>query len=185
MKKITAYIPFIAAGAIIALLLGLFAAGTFDPPKRTTITTSTLTEMVETDKLTTAKYIHHGIARAKIADKKGGYVLYYAIVKPNIELSEIQYMVDDEAKTVTVILPEFDLDVELIEDDNEHKFYYHPSNMSEWTATDVSNICKFDAQQKARDNKELMDLARESVEDAITALLDPILVANEYTLVIQ
>ena len=43
--------------------------------------------------------------------------MYYAIVKPNINFSEIVYEIDQEEKIVTAVLPQkFSFDVELLED---------------------------------------------------------------------
>lgn len=181
MKKLLELSPLIVAVIIIATLIGLFAMGAFDVPEETIITSSTLTEVIQTAKLTTAKYVQHGIAKAHIAGKQDGYVLYYAIVKPNVNLAEITYEIDHEAKKVTVIVPDkFSFDVELLEDE-DHKFYYYPKDQADWTGRDVSYICETDAKQKAEANKELIEKARESLINTIEALLDPILSRNEYS----
>ena len=105
MKKLIEISPLIVGAVIIAILLGLLAAGAFNPPKETVISSSTLTEVVETAKLTTARYIQHGIAEAHIEGGAIGKILYYAIIKPNINLSEITFEIDDNAKNVTATLP--------------------------------------------------------------------------------
>lgn len=185
MKKLLELSPLIVAVIIIATLIGLFAMGAFDVPEETIITSSTLTEVIQTAKLTTAKYVQHGIAKAHIAGKQDGYVLYYAIVKPNVNLAEITYDIDHEAKEVTVIIPEkFTFDVELLED-AEHQFYYYPKNQDDWTGRDVSYICETDAKQKAEANAELIAKARESLINTIEALLNPILSRNGYTFTVE
>lgn len=185
IKKLLELSPLIVAIVCIAILLGLFAVGALDAPEQTIITSSTLTEVIQTAKLTTAKYIQHGIAKAHIEGKKDGYVLYYAIVKPNINLAEITYEINHEEKKVTVILPErFTFDVELLEDEN-HPFYYYPQKQADWTGKDVSYICETDAKQKAEANTELIIRARESLTNTIEALLKPILSRNDYTLSIE
>lgn len=185
MKKIVELSPIIVAVVIIAVLAGLFAMGAFDVPEETIITSSTLTEVIQTAKLTTAKYVQHGIAKAHIDGKQDGYVLYYAIVKPNVNLAEITYEIDHDTKEVTVVIPEkFTFDVELLEDDN-HKFYYYPKNQDDWTGRDVSYICETDAKQKAEANTELIAKARESLINTIEALLNPILSRNDYTFTVE
>ena len=144
-----------------------------------------LTEVIQTAKLTTAKYVQHGIAKAHIDGKQDGYVLYYAIVKPNVNLAEISYEIDHNAKEVTVVIPEkFTFDVELLED-GQHKFYYYPKNQDDWTGRDVSYICETDAKQKAEANTELITKARESLINTIEALLYPILSRNDYTFTVE
>lgn len=185
MKKIIELSPLIVAVIIIAALAVLFAAGVFDAPEEITITSSTLTEVIQTAKLTTAKYIQHGIAKAHIEGKEDGYVLYYAIVKPNVDFAEITYDIDDDAKKVTVIIPEkFTFDVELLEDEN-HQIYYYPKNPDHWTGKDATYICKTDAKQKAEANTELIAKAQESLINTIEALLNPILSRNDYTFTVE
>ena len=175
--------PLLAVVLIIAILAGLFLFGAFDAPAETIVTSATLTEAIQTAKLTTAKYIQHGIAKAHIEGKPEGYVLYYAVVKPNVDLSEITYEIDHKEKTVTVTLPEkFSFDVELLEDE-QHKFYYHPEDQNHWTGKDVSYICKTDAKQKAEANTELIRKARKGLVSAIEILLKPMLNTSGYTLV--
>ena len=185
IKTLLEISPLIAVITIIAILAGLFALGAFDVPAETIITSATLTEAIQTAKLTTAKYIQHGIDKAHIEGKADGYVLYYAIVKPNVDFSEITYKIEHEQKTVVVTLPEkFSFDVELLEDD-EHKFYYHPDNKDDWTGKDVSYICKTDAKQKAEANAELIRKAREGLVSTIKTLLDPMLSTCGYNFVVE
>ena len=185
MKKLKELSPLIIVGIIIATLLELFAFGVFDAPEEVMISSSTLTEVIQTAKLTTAKYIQHGIAKAHIEGKEDGYVLYYAIVKPNVNLANITYKIDDDSKTITVVLPEkFEFDVELLED-ADHQFYYYPDDKDDWTGRDVSYICEIDAKQKAEANAELLKKARENLINTMEALLNPILNRKGYTFVVE
>lgn len=182
-KKLLEFSPLIITTIVISVIIALFTMGAFDKPKEIQITSSTLKEVVETSKLTTAKYVQHGIAKAHIDGKDDGYILYYAVVKPNINFKEIDYKIDYDKKEVTIIIPEnFTFDVALLEDE-EHQFYYFPENQSDWTARDVSYICETDAKQKAEANTELITKARESLLNTIEALLNPILSNNGYKIV--
>ncbi|MBQ6997675.1 MAG: DUF4230 domain-containing protein [Oscillospiraceae bacterium] len=183
MKKIIQNLPLIVFAAVLVLMIVLFATGAFDAPKETLITTSTLTEVIKTAKLSTAKYVQHGVAKAHIEGTKDGYVLYYAVVKPNINLEDIDYEIDDNSKVVTVILPDkFSFEIELLQDE-EHKFYYYPDEKDDWTGKDVTYICKTDARAKAEANAELITSARKNLENTIKSLLDPLLASDEWTLV--
>jgi hypothetical protein len=140
-----------------------------------------LNEVIQTAKLTTAKYVQHGIAKAHITGKRDGYVLYYAIVKPNIDFNEIYPTVDYETKKVTIKIPkEFTFDVELLEDE-DHQFYYYPKNQDDWTGKDVAFICETDAKQKAEANTALVSKAHESLKNTIDALINPILSKSDFT----
>lgn len=182
-KKLLEFSPFVITAIVISVIIALFTMGAFDKPKEIQITSSTLKEVVETSKLTTAKYVQYGIAKAHIDGKEDGYILYYAVVKPNINLKEIDYKIDHDKKEVTIIIPkEFTFDVVLLEDE-EHQFYYYPEDKSDWTGRDVSYICETDAKQKAKANTELITKARESLLNTIEALLNPILSNNGYKIV--
>ena len=184
MKKLVEFSPLIITAVILALLLGSFSAGVFDAPKKMEITSSTLIEIVETAKLSTANFIQHGIAKSIIVGKDDCLILYYATVRPNIDFSEIDFKIDPNAKTVTVVLPEkLEFDVDLIQDEN-HKFHYYP-NANDRTLKEIEYICKKDAKEKAEANTALLTAAHESLSNTLTALLEPLLNANEYTLVID
>lgn len=182
MKKTLKFLPFIA-GTIAVMLIVLIFAGVFDKPKEVTVSSSTLTEVIKTAKLTTAKYIQHGIVKGHIEGKKDGYILYYAIVKANVDFEAIKHEVDEERKTVTVTLPEkISFDVELLSDD-AHKWYYYPDNKKDWTGKDAIQMCNKDAKQKAEKNADLIAKAYESLEDTLEALIEPLLSKNGYRLV--
>ena len=179
MKKLFDYIPLIIAGMVILLLVVLFIAGAFDAPQETTITSSMLVEMIGAEKLSTARSVQHGIAKAYLESQgKDVYIMYYATVEPYVQLSDVVFAVDNEARVVTVVLPEnFEIDVDLIEDE-QHQFYYYPDQTSVMGAGDVGVICKADAEQKAKENQYLLQMARTSLTATITALLKPIVDAN-------
>ena len=181
-KKLLELSPLIVAAVIIATIIGLFSIGAFSNPEENLITSSTIKEVIQTAKLSTAKYVQHGIAKAHIDGKSDGYVLYYAIVKPQVDLAEITYDINTESQEVIVTIPnKFTFDVELLEDEN-HKFYYYPKEQSDWTGKDTSYICKTDAKQKAEANAELTKKARESLINTIETLLEPLLSESGYTL---
>ena len=180
INRLKAWVPLIVATVIIVTLISLFAVGTFDKPKETLITESTLTDMVQSEKLTVAKHIHNGIAKAYVGGKDDGYVLYYAVVRTSVNLDDIRFEIDDDNKKVTAIVPnEFIFDVELLEDE-EHGFYFYPKKPDDWTAKDVRYICEADAKQKAEAKTELINKARESLINTVETLLEPV-VRSGYT----
>ena len=182
MKKLLKLLPIIAGAILLVVLIMLFS-GAFDAPKEVTITSSTLTEVIKTAKLTTAKYIQNGIAKAHIDGKTDGYILYYAIVKANVDFEAIKHEVDEESKTVTVTLPDkISFDVELLSDE-DHKWYYYPDNKKDWTGKDAIYICTTDAKNKAEKNDDLIQKAHGSLKGTLKALLEPLLSKNGYQLV--
>ena len=182
MRKLLKLLPVIVGAILIVVLIMLFS-GAFDAPKEVTITSSTLTEVIKTAKLTTAKYIQNGIAKAHIEGKEDGFIMYYAIVKANVDFETIKHEVDEDSKTVIVTLPEkISFDVELLSDEETHKWYYYPDNKKDWTGKDAIYICTTDAKNKAEKNDDLIEKAYESLEDTLKTLLEPLLSKNGYQL---
>lgn len=174
--------PFVAVALIIVLLIIMLRPVSQKDADKVIITSSTLTEVLAVSDLSSAKYIHNGIAQATIEGKFDGYILYYAIVKPNIDFSAISFEIDDKAKTVKPIIPEeFNFEVEILE---EKGFRASPSK-NKLTAKDIFYICEKDAQDKAQQNTELMRVARANLGNTIKALLDPLLRTNGYTIILE
>ena len=182
MKRSFEIIPFFVVAIIIAILIGLFSAGAFDDAKKTEITSATLIEVIDTAKLSTAKFIQHGIAKSIITGKDDCFILYYATVRLNVDFTEISFDIDNDAKTVKAILPkEFGFDVDLFKDE-EHKFRYYPDS-GDRTLKEIEYICKKDAKEKAEANSALINTAKESLKNTVKALLEPILSTNGYTFI--
>lgn len=182
MKKILEFSPLLIVALIIAILIGTLSPLTSKDSDKVIITSSTLTEVIAVSNISTAKYIHNGIAQATIEGKFDGYIMYYAVVKPNVDFSEITFEIDDEAKTVKPIIPQdFNFEVEILE---EKGFHTSPQK-NDLTAKDVYYICEKDAQDSARQNVELMSVARSNLGSTIKALLEPLLNSSGYTIILE
>ena len=182
MKKIKDFSPYFFLVLAIAVCIAIFFPKNPEKPKETNITSATLTEIVKTSKLTTAKFIQNGIANVHIEGKKDGMVLYYAYVRPNIDFDDINYEISNEEKKVTVILPKnFSFDVEML-NEGDHKFYYYPQGTDQWSVKEVRFICETHAKQAAENNTELIKKANESLQKSIRSLLKPVLDVNGYTI---
>lgn len=187
MKKLFEFSPVIIAVVISAVLMGMLVGGMFNKPKETTINSSAIMESIKTAKLSTAKYIQHGIAKAHIEGQEDVYILYYATVKPNIDLDDIKYDINHDLKELNVTIPEkFSFDVELWEDE-EHQYYFFPKNpdAKKLTSKKVSYICETDAKQRAEENTDLIKIARESLINTLEQLLSPIVGETGYEIIIK
>ena len=89
MKKLFAFSPLIITVFAIVAFSVAFSLGVFDETTKSDLTTYTLTEIVNTSNLSTAKYIQNGIVSYQ-KEGKQGKILYYAYVKPTIDFSEIE-----------------------------------------------------------------------------------------------
>lgn len=183
MKKLFAFSPLIITIFIIVVFSVMISLGVFDEPTEKDLTSHTLVEIVKTSKLTTAKYIHNGIANYQ-KDGEKGQILYYAYVKPTIDFSKIEFNLDHEKKIVIVTLPsEFTYEVELLNDSEEYKRYYHPrGSKSNIHNKEADYFCKEDAKMEAESNSELNKKARESLEKAVSTILKPLLDSHNYSI---
>lgn len=184
MKKIlNDFSPIIAVVLLVVVLFGLSIAGVFGSDDSFSINSSTLTEMVASSKLSTAEYIHNGIAKAIVEGEDYVYINYKAVVRLNVDFNDITYAIDDKAKTVTPVFPEdYGFDVDLRENLEDFNFYPDDSDID---ARDIYYICETDAKEKAENNEALRTIAKANLLRTISALLDPLLDANGYSLVIE
>ena len=177
-KKLIELSPLIVVALVAIYLFSVAFHNISSEPEKVLITSSTLKETVNTANLATAKYIQNGICKAYIPDTFDGYVMYYATVRLNVDFAKIDFIIDDVAKTVTPIIPEFSFDVEL----DKERMYFYP-NDDDLTAKEVLYLCEIDAVEKANDNSELKRVAHENLIKTIEALVLPLLGTDGYTFV--
>ena len=98
---------------VVVVLVGAFAVSQLfkEETKPVTITSSQLEEIVTISKLSTAEYVYNGIAEVKNEDGEVTQRIYYgSTVRAGVDMSKIEFDIDDEAKLVYPILPEITLD---------------------------------------------------------------------------
>ena len=144
------------------------------------LTTSDLKSAVDIDSLSTVDYTYHGIVekhgRFLWMDRVDYRVKYEAHIRASYTMSDIQFDIDEENKTVTAYLPKAQVSEPQL--DNS-KFGYLPE-----TATadmkDVLPLCRKDAADEV-DKKEIKKQADASLRDTVKALTLP-LIEDEYKL---
>ena len=183
MKKILKDItPIVVSVVICVLVVSLYFGGAFEKKEMTIMTSSTLTDMLEAADLSTAEYIYNGVAQGFIQGRAEElYINYKAVVKYTVDFSQITFDIDDTAKTVKPIFPEYTFVVDLLE---EEEFKYYPKN-ADIHMKDIYIICEKDVEQAANDNAALKSAAEENLRNTIKALFEPILSAAGYTLILE
>lgn len=181
MKK---KIIFIAVIIVIALsAFGLFQSGLLHKKENgTVITSSQLEQAVNISQLSTAKFIYNGVAekyKEGSTNEAECYIAYKADVKVGIQMEDVSFHIDNDAKTVTPILPKITVQIASLD---EESISYIPKNPN-IALKEVISICKEDAVKEANDSEELYQTAEENVRSVIEALLLPILDNAGYTLV--
>ena len=171
-------------GVIAIILACLFRFGPLY--KSGTVKTdisSTLTDSINISELSTAEFRYRGIAEIYANEEKTKVrcrVCYNAVVKAGIDMKDVKVDdVDTNNKTVTITMPPIDLKVTIVDEQSMDTL---PSDADVRVDT-MLQCCKEDAENEARQSKELMDTARENLKATIEGLALPILRPQGYTII--
>lgn len=169
-------IAVVIAVALIAILPGVFNAGN----KGTTITETSLKKAVSINKLSTAEFTYEGIAE-KLNDRgEAVYHIYYkATATSGMDLSSIEFKIDQDRKTVTPILPEVSVYDPVVD---ESAIEYLPKNAN-IDLREVIEICKQDALKEVEKAPAFKEASSRNMRSTIEALLVPLLENNGYSIV--
>lgn len=145
----------------------------------TIITSSTLIKMVDISELYTSEFRYKGVADIdkEIAGKKCE-VKYSAVVRTSIDMSKIDFSVDDESKTVTPVIPKMKIDNVTIDSD----LSFIPESVDVDLAP-VIKACEEDALNEAKQQPKLFSTAEDSLHTTIESLLNPIINSQGYKVV--
>lgn len=172
----------VLAGALIVLicLAILILPGLIKGEAATEYLTATqLEKVVSISKLSTAEYVYNGIAEVKDNDGNVRYRIYYASsVKAGIDMSDIEFDIDNEGMTVTPIIPEVLIDDPSID---ESSFEYMPDN-PDLELQDIIRYCKDDVTNEVEEQGEIYKTAEENIRTTIEGLTLPLLEDKGYTL---
>ena len=173
-------IAIIVIAVLAVVLLNVFKK---EEPVKEVITVSTLEKIVEVSDLSTFRVVYNGVA---CADDKY-YVSYEATVDAGIDFEAIEITVDNEAKKVTVDLPEAEiLDVYVDIASLDYIFIDKKAN-TETVSEEAYKLCKYDVKVESENQEAIIDLAQQNAENIVTALVQPFVdqVDPEYEIVIE
>lgn len=170
---------------IVIAVLGVVLLKIFnkEEPVKEVITVSTLEKIVEVSDLSTFRVVYNGVA---CADDKY-YVSYEATVDAGIDFEAIKITVDNEAKKVTVDLPEAEiLDVYVDIASLDYIFIDKKAN-TETVSEEAYKLCKYDVKVESENQEAIIDLAQQNAENIVRALVQPFVdqVDPEYEIVIE
>lgn len=169
--------------AAIVITLGLFWLILSDRMNSTRIITSSqLEKAVNISQLSTAEFVYNGIAEhynGNNREKAACYICYDANVKVGIQMEDVGFIIDEEAKTVTPVLPPITIQAAVLD---EQSLSYIPRN-PDIALKEIIAICKEDVMQEADHSDSLYQIAEENLKAVIEALLSPVLDSAGYSLV--
>lgn len=174
---------FSAAIAFLIFTIGVkYIFPMWESGRETSVTVSTLKDAVNISELSTAQFTYNGIAEVykdKSKKKVACYISYKAKVRAGIDMSKVEFEINEENKTVKPILPEITV-VPDINDEASLSFIPDDANIE---LKEALEVCEDDAKEEALKSEKLMESAQENLHSIIEALLYPILNDNGYTLI--
>ncbi len=149
---------------------------------RKAVTISTLEKIVNVSELNTFTAVYNGVAaveNAKKPEKVDYYVSYNAHVKAGLEFSNIQFVVDEKDKTITVKMPAIQIN-ETSVDMGSLDFIFNNDKANKSAVTqEAYKACVADVKEEAAQEHVILELAQENAEKVITALIMPIVKAYD------
>lgn len=192
-KRKSSQLRFLLACAMAIILIGAAALLVMPRNNQENIhveITMMLEKIVKTSDLSTAVFKYGGIVEVHNPKKPKDidyYINYKASVYAGVDLTEIQFQKDDNAKTITAVLPEVTIQDTVVDPESlDFIFMNKKANNASVTSTALT-ACEADIQQECTSESALLEVARSNAENAVRALTEPVIeqACKEYTLVIK
>ncbi len=147
--------------------------------KGTTVSEASLKKAVEITKLSTAEFSYNGIAEKTDENGNAVYYIYYeATADAGINMEDIQFKIDQDQKTISVILPSITVDNPVI-DESKMEYLPHDANID---LKEALEICKEDVQREISESTNIKDIAIGNLKSTLEALMLPLIGDEGYTI---
>ncbi len=175
-KKIKIVLALIGIVATAILLYIAYDALFVDKGhKVTTISESSLEQIIQIEELSTTDYIYNSIATAYLEDgqKVKYYVAYEGNVKAGINFSKIEVSLDEENKKISIKLPEVEIQ-DIIVDIESLDFIFTKDKYNTQTELQAAyKLCVADLESKVGNENALFVMAKENARLTVEALIAP------------
>lgn len=174
----------IVASCLIGVaLVGIVAVAVLILPKEsnsnsgivTTITKSTLEQVIEINDLSTLDYTYNAITNVK--DESGNeikyYVAYEGVVTAGININEVDVSVDEEGKIITITMPDAEIQSINVDMGTMEFIFEKDKYETETVSQEAYKACIDDLERRAKEEDTLLSMAKENAVDAMTALITP------------
>ena len=156
---------------IVILILILFLLLDENNPKIQHATTSDLINTKEIATLSVSEFVYNGIARTYKENGDHDYnVLYRSTVKVSVDADGIGYAVDEDAKKVMFILPEFKIENPLIDISSISTI----PDRKDLYPDELIRLCRNNAFEEASKSEKLISSAQENLKSIIEAWYSPV-----------
>lgn len=167
---------------LVAVVLSIRLSEKPDKVEEKIITSATLKDAIDISELSSAQFTDNGIAKIYKNEKKKKvecYVKYNAQVKAGIDMKDIDFEIDEEAKTIKPILPEIKISSNPVD---EKTLSFIPSD-TKVELDVVLKSCKEDAEREAMESSGLIETAENNLKSIIEGLLRPIVAPEGYDII--
>ena len=171
----------VSIGLVIVLVLCFVVFNPLGTSEEETkyLSSAELEKIVNVSKLSTAEYVYNGIA--EIANDEGEItqrIKYDATVRAGIDMEEVSFDIDNDAMTVTPVLPDITIDDPELD---VSSFDYMPSD-PDMELPAIISVASQDALSEVESSGGIYQTAEANLRSAIKALTLPIISKYGYEL---
>lgn len=173
-------------GVVLGGILIFSALNKEEGHKVTTISETSLQDIIEISELSTVDYTYNAIAKAVDEDEEVKYyVAYEGIVTAGINFEKIDIEVDEENKRITFIVPDVEVqDIEVNMGTMEYIFE-DDDYETETVSQEAYKISLADLENRVKEENMLFDLAKENAIESVKALFTPWIEQIDETYIVQ
>lgn len=145
-----------------------------DEGKVTTISESSLKEILEISQMSTAEYTYNSIVQKFTEDNELAYsVCYNGIIKAGVDFSEIKLDIDNESRTINVTVPDAKITSVTVEAGRLEYIFADDKYNTETVSSEAYALAVNDLEQKASESQKILIPAKENAISTVKALLNP------------
>lgn len=140
----------------------------------TTISKSSLEKILEISDLQTLEYTYNAVT--DVTDENGNikyHVAYEGRVTAGIDFSKIEKEIDEEKKTIKLILPQAKIQEVSVDTGTMDYIFERKKYETETVSHEAYKACIDDLKKRADKEADLLDIASENSLDTIKALVEP------------
>ena len=152
------------------------------------VSVSTLTDVIEISNLSTLEFTYNAVVSVPTDDEKPTikyHVKYEGTVTAGIDIEDVDISIDD--KNILITIPEATIqNVDINTGTLEYIFEKEKYNTMDVPA-EANKICKADLERRAKEEDDLLNIAKENAASAISALIEPWIseVSSEYVVEVR
>lgn len=174
LSKIAKAIACIAILLVIAIIvIGIFGLGKGNG--LTTVSESSLREVIEINELSTVEYTYNAIATKYNDDRTKAlyHVAYEGKVKAGIDFTKTEIDIEKKEKRIRITLPEAEIQGVSIDMAKLDFIFLKDKYETETISKEAYELCLSDLEASAKEQDNLLTVAKENAVSCIEALLDP------------